>query len=77
MTTVAQIEDSIQALSAKDFFQLLEWMCEKHVDDLAAGHFDSLELEAEILKGLEGPRYPVGNILYGDLRSRWGTTSRA
>lgn len=73
MPTVAQIEDSIQALPAKDFFQLLEWMCEKQVEALGTDRFDSPELEAEMLKGLEGPLHPVDESLYAGLRSVWGT----
>ena len=71
MSTVAQIEDSIRTLPARDFLQLAEWMCRHHLDVLSSEGFESPELEAEMLKGLNGPRYSADDAFYAGIRQGW------
>ena len=59
MSAIEEIEESIQTLPAVQFFSLLEWMTERHLKMLSSEGFESPELEAEILKSLEGSRHVV------------------
>ncbi len=60
MPTLDQIEDSIRALPAGDFIRLAEWMCDHHLEVInTVEGFESVELEAEMLKGLSNIRLPV------------------
>ena len=71
MATVAQLEDSIRTLPAGDFLQLAEWMCSRHLEVLSSDGFESSELEAEMLHGLEGERLPVDENFYAGIRAGW------
>ena len=68
MSVIEEIEDSIQTLPAGEFFSLLEWMTERHLEMLSAGGFESPELEAEILKSMDGPRYVVDSKFLDEIR---------
>ena len=71
MSTVAKLEASIQNLPAEEFFELAEWMTHRHLEILKDDGFESPELEAAMLKGLEGPRYKVEPALYDRIRESW------
>jgi len=79
MTTVAEIKDSIRALPASDFHQLLDWMNERQWEVLGEDGYESPELEAAMLKALDGPRHPVDEAFFEGIRQRWrdkkGTSS--
>jgi hypothetical protein len=68
MPTIAQIEASIQTLPAGDFFALLGWMTERHLEVLASGDFEAPELEAALLKAIDSPRHLVNDALFDDIR---------
>ena len=67
MATVAELEESILTLPKEDFLQLHDWM-NGRVEALQDDEFESPELEAEILKGLDGPRIPVDEAFFASLR---------
>ncbi len=71
MTAVDQIKDSISSLPASDFYQLLDWMNERQLEVLGEDGYESPELEAAMLKALDGPRYPVDEAFYEGIRKRW------
>jgi hypothetical protein len=70
MPAISQIEASIQALPAQDFFALLGWMTERHLEVLSSGEFEAPELEAALLQSLESPRHPVDDQLFAGIRAR-------
>ncbi|MDI1311257.1 hypothetical protein [Prosthecobacter sp.] len=71
MTTVAQIEDSIRALPASSFCELLDWMERRHDEVLQEQGYEPPELEAAMLKALDSPRQPINEALYEGIRQRW------
>ncbi len=71
MSTVAKLEASIQNLPPEEFFELAEWMTHRHLEILADDGFESPELEAAMLKGLEGPRHPVDEAFFTQVRAAW------
>ena len=70
MQTITQLEDSIRTLPAGEFFQLLDWMCDKHLEVISRDGFESCELEAEILKALESPRVKVDDAFFEGMKQR-------
>jgi hypothetical protein len=79
MTAVAQIEDSIRTLPPESFLELLGWMSERHLEVLREqndGH-ESPELEAELLKALDSPRYPLDEAFLDSIRKSWPSNQRA
>lgn len=70
MQTIAQLEDSIRMLPAGDFFNLLGWMCDKHLEVISTDGFESPELEAEMLKALDSPHVEGDDAFYQELKSR-------
>ena len=71
MTTVAEIQDSIRTLSASDFYKLLDWMNERQWEVLGEDGYESPELEAAMLKALDGPWQPIDEAFYESIRQRW------
>ena len=71
MQSVAQLEASIQMLPAQDFLLLAEWFSEQHVQRLRQDGFESPELEAEMIKALDGPRHEVNESFFMGLRQGW------
>jgi len=71
MQSVAQLEASIQLLPTQEFLALAEWISEQHVKRLRCDGFEAPELEAEMLRALEGPRHPVDERLFDELRQGW------
>ena len=69
MSTIAQIEASIETLPAQDFLTLLGWMEERHLKVLTSAEFEVPELEAAMLKALDGPRHPVNDALFDGIRA--------
>ena len=69
MSTVAQIEDSIQRLPAGDFFALLGWMSERHLEVLASGEFEATELEAAMLQAIDSPRHTLSDAFFEGIRA--------
>lgn len=59
MNTVAQLEASIQRLPAEDFFTLLDWMAERHLEVLATGDYEAPELETALLAAIDSPRHTL------------------
>lgn len=70
MSVLQEIEASIQTLPVQDFFALADWMTERHLQVLAETEFETPELEAELLKSLDSPRYEVNQTLFADIRAR-------
>jgi|694.fasta_scaffold87980_6 hypothetical protein len=68
MSTIAQIEASIQTLPAGDFFALLGWMAERHIEVLSAGDFEPPELESALLKAIDSPRHLMDDALFNEIR---------
>ncbi len=77
MTTIAQIEDSIRALPASGFRELLDWMNERQWEVLDADGYESPELEAAMLRAVDSPRQPINEELYEGIRQRWRDKKRA
>ncbi len=75
MQSVAQLEASIQMLPTHEFLALAEWISKEHVDRLRRDGFEPIELEAELLKGLEGPRHLIDENFFQSLRQGWGNKS--
>jgi hypothetical protein len=69
MPTVAQIEAFIQTLPTGEFFALLGWMSERHLEVLSSGDFEAPELEAALLKAIDSPRHLVNDALFEDIRA--------
>ena len=72
MSVLQEIEASIQTLPAQDFFALADWMTEQHLKVLIGTDFEDPELEAALLKSLDGPRREVNDALFADIRARAG-----
>lgn len=70
MSAIADIESSIQTLPQRDFFTLLGWMTERHLQVLSSAEFESPELEDALLRSLDSPRHPVNDALFEDIRAR-------
>jgi len=69
MNTVAQLEASIQRLPAGDFFTLLDWMAERHLEVLATGDFEAPELETALLAAIDSPRHKLNDPLLEGVRA--------
>ena len=69
MSTIAQIEASIETLPTQDFFALLGWMADQHLKVLSSAEFESPELEEAMLRAIESPRHPVNDELFTDIRT--------
>ena len=69
MSTVAQIESSIQRLPADDFFTLLGWMTERHLEVLTSGDFEAPELEASMLSAIDSPRHTLNDNFLDGVRA--------
>lgn len=72
MSTVAQIEQSIQSLPTQDFFTLLGWMTERHLTVLTSNQYEAPELESALLKSLDEPRHAVNDALFQSIREKSG-----
>jgi len=70
MSAIAQIESSIQTLPQQDFFTLLGWMTERHLQVLSSATFESPELEEALLQSIDSPRHPVNDELFEGIRAR-------
>lgn len=79
MMTVAQIEDSIRTLPPEGFLELLGWMSERHLELLREQNdgYESPELEAEMLKALDSPRYPLDEAFLNSIRKSWPSNQKA
>lgn len=71
MSTVAQLEASIQNLPPREFFDLADWMTQRHLQILTEDEFESPELEAAMLLALESPREPVDDTFFASVRASW------
>lgn len=71
MTTIAQMEDSIRALPASGFYELLDWMNERQAEVLEEDGYESPELEAAMLKALDGPWHVWDDALKDRIRQSW------
>ncbi len=69
MANVVEIEESIQTLQDDQFFSLMGWMTERHLEILSSGGFETQELEMELLKSLNSPRHPIGQELFDSVRA--------
>lgn len=76
MPAISEIEASIEALPTREFFTLLGWIAERHLEILAADAFESPELEAAMLKSLDSPRLIVDEALLADIRARAAQAKR-
>lgn len=72
MSTVTEIKAAIETLSFKERFELEDWLRAgpgiPHEPSALNPEEDTPELEAELLKAVNGPHEP---LLEGDLRA-WG-----
>lgn len=71
MQSVAQLEASIQMLPAQDFLVLAEWFSEQHMQRRREDGFEPPELEAEMVKALDGPRHEVNEAFFAELKRSW------
>ena len=69
MPAISRIEESIQALPAQEFFTLLGWLAERHLEVLSSDQFEAPEMEAALLKSLDGARHPVDDALFASIRA--------
>lgn len=69
MSTITQIEESIETLPASEFFTLLGWMTDQHLKVLTSDGFEAPELEASLLQSIDSPRHPVNDALFDDIRA--------
>ncbi len=77
MTTIAEIEDSIRALPASSFCELLDWMERRHDEVLQEQGYEPPELEAAMLKALDSPRYPLDEAFLDSIRKGWPSNKAA
>ena len=77
MSTVTQLEESIEHLPPGEFLDLMEWMTNYHLQRLAGEGFESAELEYAILEGLKGPRYEVDAGFFDRIRAGWNQSVSA
>ncbi len=75
MANIAEIEDSIQTLPANEFFSLIGWMTERHLQVLASDDFEAPELEEALLKSLDSPRHALDDALFDGIRETVVKTS--
>lgn len=71
MTTIAEIEDSIRALPASGFMELMDWMEHRHVEVLCEQGREPPELEAAMVKALDGPWHVWNDDLKDRIRQNW------
>ena len=71
MSTMIQLEREIQTLPDSDFQTLLAWMEEQNLGRLAADGYESPQLEAAILSGVEGPHHEWNDELRARIRNGW------
>jgi hypothetical protein len=72
MSSVAEIQQSISELPAQEFYRLQDWMTERHLELLRdKDGFESPELEAEMLKAVDGPWHPLNEEFFEDIRRSW------
>ncbi|WP_395750421.1 hypothetical protein [Prosthecobacter sp.] len=71
MTTIAEIEDSIRALPASSFCELLDWMERRHDQVLQEQGYEPPELEAAMLQALDGPWHDWNDALKERIRQNW------
>ena len=69
MTTIPQIEATIETLPAQDFFTLLGWMADRHLAVLSSAEFEAPELEAAMLAALDSPRHSVDDAFFDGIRA--------
>ena len=74
MSTLAQIETSIETLPAQDFLALASWMTNRrmtnrHLRMVATDEFESAALEAELLAAIDSPRHPANADFFASVRS--------
>ena len=69
MSTLAQIETSIETLPTQDFLALADWMTDRHLKMLATDEFESAELEAELLAAIDSPRHPANDEFFASVRN--------
>ena len=69
MSATKKIEAAIETLPAQEIFDLLEWITDRHLKVLSATEFESPELEEELLKSLDSPRYVLSDELLSVVRS--------
>ena len=67
MSTVAEIEAAILELPQDSFLELFDRLSVRR----EAIAYESPELEAELLKAVDGPWHPVNEELYEGIRRRW------
>lgn len=71
MSTLEQLEQDIGALPDGEFQSLLAWMEERHLDRLSADGFEAPELEAAVLRGLDGPQHEWNEATRTGIRAGW------
>ena len=76
MSTIAQIEASIETLPKQDFLNLLGWMADQHLRVLSSADFEAPELEQALLKSIDSPRHPVNDELFAGIRTAARQTLR-
>lgn len=68
MATIQEIEDTILTLPPGQFYELMDWMCHRHLDVLTSDGFESPELEQELLGALGEEAVPANEALFARLR---------
>ncbi len=76
MSTITQIEASIETLPKQDFFVLLGWMADQHLTVLSSAEFELPELEKAMLQALNSPRHPVNDEFIASIRTGARQTPR-
>ena len=73
MSTVAQLEAAILELPEDSFLELFDRLSARH-DAIA---YESPELEAELLKAVDGPWHPVDEAFWDSIRQSWSSRQKA
>lgn len=72
MSTIAQIEEAVFALPNDEFLTLLDRMQRRvGLVDSEDIEYESPELEAELLKAVDGPRLPFDAAFLDSIRQSW------
>ena len=68
MSTIQEIEDAILTLPQPQFYELMDWMCSRHLEVLSQDGFESPQLEQELLSALERNPLPLNQAFLARLR---------
>lgn len=68
MGAIKEIEDATLSLPPGQFYELMDWMCHRHLDVLSSEGPESPELERQLLEAVESEAMPADEAFFARLR---------